>query len=98
MPKKKKLETPDWIREGFDSKEEYENSKGMNKKKEGKAFKIKRCPNCGSSDVKVIIGGKEGQGSKGWECGSCSWQGEDVKVEEVSEQEFLEHLEKMEGK
>ena len=34
-----KLATPDWIKEGYDSKEEYEKKKGIKgKKKEGKIF------------------------------------------------------------
>lgn len=97
MAKKKKLTTPDWIREGFDSKEDYEKSKGI-KKKKGKTYKIKKCPECRSSEVKVVIGGAEGKGSKGWECNSCSWKGKEVAVEEVTEDEFIEYLDKLDGK
>lgn len=96
--KKSKLKTPDWIKEGFDSKEEYEKSKGVNKEDSGKKFKVKRCPKCESSEIKVVIGGEEGKGSKGWECKSCSWKGKKPKVEEMSEDEFLEYLDKMESK
>ncbi|MEX0920055.1 MAG: hypothetical protein WDZ69_00560 [Candidatus Pacearchaeota archaeon] len=98
MAKKSKLSTPDWIKEGYDSKEEYDKAKGVSGKKKGKIFRIKKCPECGSSEVKVIVGGEEGKGSKGWECGSCSWKGSEVNNEEVSEDEFLAHLEKMDGK
>ncbi len=33
MPKKKKVQTPDWILEGFDSKADYNKAKGIDDKK-----------------------------------------------------------------
>jgi len=70
MAKKSKLSTPEWITEGYDSEEEYNKSKGLDKKqkKQGKTFKIRECPSCGSDNVGIILGGEEGKGSKGWEC------------------------------
>ena len=56
---KGKLATPDWIKEGYDSKEEYEKKKGIKgKKKEGKIFKIRKCPKCGSDKVQVVLTGE----------------------------------------
>ena len=122
---KSKLSTPDWIREGYDSKADWQRAKELasnspkrgqirekaqgkkpDRKKTGKIFKVKVCPKCGSSEVKVVIDGKEGFGNKernsvaaapSWECKSCSWSGENVKEKEMSEDEFLEHTERMEN-
>jgi len=56
-----KLATPDWIREGYDSKEAYEKKKGIKAKKEkGKTFKLRRCPKCKSDKVSVVLTGEEG--------------------------------------
>lgn len=95
-----KLSTPDWIKEGFDSKEDWEKSQGKKSsgKKAGKTFKVKVCPKCGSDQVKVVLGGEEGKGDNGWECESCSWKGEKPKEMEMSEDEFMAYLDKMEGK
>jgi hypothetical protein len=85
-----KLSTPDWIREGFDSKADWEKSQGIKKKEiKGKTFKIKKCPKCGSNDVGVVLGEEEGRGSGEWECKKCKWKGRDIKIEEVGEDEFL---------
>lgn len=96
-----KLETPEWIREGFDSKADWEKKKGIKGKKlarAGKTRKIKVCPKCGSSEVRIILGQEEGKGKSEWECKSCKWKGRDPKEKELSDEEFLEHMEKMEGK
>ena len=86
MAKKKKLETPAWIKEGYDSLAEYEKAKGVKStKKKGKTFKVRRCPKCGSDEVKVTVG-EVGV----WECGKCSWKGKDIKEEELEEEEFYE--------
>jgi len=91
--KKTKLATPAWILEGYDSEEEYNKAKGItSKKKEGKTFKIRECPKCGSDDVGVIIGGEEGKGSKGWECHKCGWKGKDIEEKELAENEFMKYL------
>jgi len=99
---KGKLSTPDWIREGFDSKADWEKAQGKKPsgKKVGKSFKVKICPKCGSSEVKVVIDGKESGTPmrKDWECKSCSWTGKDIQEKEMNEDEFLEHMERMEGK
>ena len=103
------MKTPDWILEGFDSEEEYNKArpqqarsdssgsraKGLKiKKKSGKTFKLKRCPKCKSDEVEVIVGGEEGKGSKGWECKKCKWKGNDIKEDELSENEFMKYLDK----
>jgi DNA-directed RNA polymerase subunit M/transcription elongation factor TFIIS len=102
-----KLATPDWIREGFDSKEEYEKKKGIKTKKEksspvrsgssksqtkGKTFKIRRCPKCKSDKVSVVLTGEEGKGSGEWECKNCGWKGRDIREEELSEEGFMKYL------
>lgn len=110
-----KLSTPDWIREGYDSKADYEKSrqkaeplansskhsqvKGIHKeKKKGKTFRVKKCPECGSTEVEVILSGEEGKEGKGWECKSCKWTGRGPEEKEMSEDEFMGHLNKMDGK
>ena len=93
-----KLKTPAWIIEGYKSKEEYESSKGIKSEKKGKSYKLRICPKCGGSNVNVVLGGEEGNGSRGWECKKCKWRGKDVDEKEMSEEEFLKHFEKMEEK
>ena len=97
MAKKSKLSTPDWIREGFDSKEDWEKKHGMNKKKkEGKTFKVKKCPKCGSYDVNVVLSGsdseEESNTGKQWECKKCKWNGSNIQEDELSEDEFMKYL------
>ena len=97
MFKMGKLSTPDWIKEGYDSKAEYEKAKGIkNKKSSGKTFKVKKCPKCGSGKVRVVLGGEEGKGSKGWECEACKWQGKNIEEEELDEEKFLKFIEEKE--
>ena len=94
-----KLATPDWIKEGYNSKQECEKKKGIkSKKKAGKTYKVKVCPKCGSREVSVVLIGEEGKKADDWECKKCKWKGKNVDFEEVSEDEFLEHMERMEGK
>ena len=113
---KKKLSTPQWILEGYDSKKEYENAKGIsteekdnkkpkkkktskNKKQKKssnskKTFKIKKCPECGNENIKVVVGEKV----KGlWKCEKCDWKGKDIEEKEISEEEFLKYLDRQEG-
>ena len=97
MAKKGKLETPTWIIEGYDSKADYEKAKGLGKtkkakKKEGE-FRIKICHDCKGSDVNVVIG-EVGM----WKCKKCEWKGSDIDEKSVSEDEYLELIEKMDGK
>lgn len=91
---KGKLTTPDWIMEGFDSKGDWERSKGAKgkKKKEGKIVKIKKCPKCRSHDVNVVLGGGEGKKADEWECKKCGWKGKDILGYELTEDEFMEHF------
>lgn len=92
---KSKLATPDWIKEGYDSPEEYAKVKGgkSSKKKEaGKTFKVRRCPKCKSDQVNVVLTGEEGKGTKEWECRKCKWVGKDIKEEELTEEEFMKYL------
>ena len=67
-----KLSTPDWIREGYDSKEDYEKAKGIkSSSKKGKFKKIKVCPKCGAKEIRVVLGGEEGKGSYVITAGIC---------------------------
>ena len=91
---KSKLATPDWIKEGYDSPAEYAKAKGISKKKktEGKTFKIRKCPKCGSSDVGVVLTGEEGKATKEWECKKCKWHGKNIEEDELTEDEFMKYL------
>ncbi len=93
----RKLSTPDWIREGFDSKADWEKAKGIKEtKKEGKTFKIRECPKCRSDEVKIVLSNSDSEEAsntgKEWECTKCGWKGEDVIKKEFSEEEFLKYL------
>ena len=109
--KKAKVKTPDWILEGYDSKADYEKAKGLDKKpkKDGKTFKIRECPKCGSDDVGVVLSGSdsgseseilsdssENQIKEGgeWQCRKCDWVGTNIKEKELTEQELMEYLDK----
>lgn len=83
------MKTPDWILKG--------EKKPATKKKE-KTFRVKKCPECGSTEIEVVLGGGEGKASKGWECKACKWKGKSPDKKELSEKEFMENLDKMEGK
>ncbi len=92
MAKKSGLSTPEWIKEGFDSKKDWEKARGVKGKEQGKTFRIKVCPKCGSREVGIILGGKEGKGSRGWECKKCGWKGKEIGKLELSEDEFMKYL------
>ncbi len=93
MPKSK-LSTPDWIKEGYDSPEEYAKAKGIKSKfkKEEKTFKVRVCPKCKSDNVRVVLTGEEGKGAKDWECLKCKWEGRNIDEKELSEDEFMKYL------
>jgi len=97
---KSKLKTPDWVLEGFDSPEEYAKSKGkpVKEKKEGKTFKLKVCPKCGSDEVAVTLSNmdseEESNTGKQWECKKCKWIGGNIKEKELTEDELMVHLDK----
>ena len=55
---------------------------------------MKRCAKCNSDDVGVVLTGEESKGSKGWECHKCDWKGKDIKEDELTEEEFMEYLDK----
>lgn len=90
MKKKSKLATPTWILEGYDSPEEYEKAQGKkSEKKSGKTFNLRFCPKCDSDEMKVV------EGEVGvWECKKCGWRGKDVNKKELTEDEFMEYLDK----
>ncbi len=68
------------------------NKKSLQGAKKGKTFKIRKCPECDSDEVVVVIGGEEGKGSKGWLCNKCGWKGENVKKQELNEEEMMKYL------
>lgn len=102
MVKKSKIQTPDWILKGGKAPSK--------KKTTGKAYKIKVCPKCESDNIFVVLSGQEAndddedfdapsksvknKGTGDWECKKCKWAGRDVKEKELSEDEFLELMEK----
>jgi len=91
--KKKKLATPSWRIEGYDSEADYNKAKGLDKKKKSeKTFKVRVCPKCGSDNVGVQLGGEEGKGAKNWECRECKWSGQNVEEKEFTEEEFMKYL------
>lgn len=87
MAKRSTIKTPDWILKGNEK---------PSKKKQGKTFKIKKCPKCRSDKVSVVLGEEEGRGRGEWQCGKCKWKGRDVDEEELSEDEFIKYLDKKE--
>ena len=94
--KEKKLSTPAWILEGYDSPAAYEKAKGIKspKKKVGKTFKVRECPECSSDDVGVVVGHSEGETAKDWECRKCKWIGPDVVEKELTEDELMKYMDK----
>lgn len=96
MSKKRKLATPEWIKEGYSSEEEYNKKMGIGKKKkEEKTFKIRECPECGSDEVAVVLSGSDSEegGGKEWECKKCKWKGENIIEKELTESEFIKLVE-----
>ena len=97
---KSKLKTPDWVLEGYASPEEYAkaNGKSSPEKKEGKTFKMKVCPKCGSDDVAITLSNldseEESNTGKQWECKKCKWTGGNIKEKELTEDELMVHLDK----
>jgi len=93
-----KLATPDWVKEGFYSKADWEKKHGTNKKgkksRAEKVFKLRLCPKCRSDNVNVVLTGEEGKGTKEWECKKCKWVGKNIEEKEVTEDEFMEYLDK----
>jgi transcription elongation factor Elf1 len=90
-----KLKTPEWILEGYSSREEWEKDqeKKSGKKQKGN-FKLKCCPKCGSLEVSVILVGEEGKKADMWECKKCKWKGKNIDEKFFSEEEYLKLLEK----
>lgn len=71
----------------------------MGKLSTGKrTHRVKKCPKCGSTEVFIVLIGEEGKKAENWECRACNWKGRSIEEKELSENEFLEHLEKMENR
>jgi len=97
MAKKKKLSTPAWIIEGFDSEADYNKKKGVKtEKKKGKTFNIRECPKCSSDEVGIVLSNSDseeaGNTGKNWECRKCKWKGSKVDEKELTEDEFMKYL------
>ncbi len=93
--KKAKLSTPTWILKGFGSEADYNKSKGISKeKKEGKTFKIKECPKCGSDEIGLVLSNSDSEegGGKEWGCRKCGWTGSNVVEKELTEDKFMKYL------
>ena len=93
--KKPKIQTPEWVLKGYNSEKEYLGKTGKKKPSSGKTYKIRKCPKCKSRDVFVLLGAEEGKGKGEWECRKCKWKGKDIIEEEVSEDDFLKHMEEI---
>jgi hypothetical protein len=63
----------------------------MPKQKKQKTFKLRKCPECNSGDVAVVLTGEEGKGGE-WECHKCKWKGRNINEEELNEEEFMKYL------
>jgi hypothetical protein len=103
-----KLSTPDWVKEGFDSKVDWEKKNKMGGKKKStkaeKVFKLRICPKCGSDNVNVVLSGNDSGDVEDedsisnkkeigeWECKKCKWHGKKVEEKEVTEDEFMKYL------
>ena len=112
MIKKKKVSTPDWILEGYDSPAEYNKAKGIKEeKKKGKTFKVRECPKCKSDDVGVVLSNKGDGGemleseiprglsksqTKEWECRKCKWKGKNIIEKDLTEDELMKYLDEKE--
>lgn len=99
MPKKK-LATPAWILEGYDSEADYNKAKGIsNEKKKGKTFSVRECPKCGSDDVGVVLSNSDAEegGGDEWECRKCKWHGTDVVKKELTEDELMKYMDSKEA-
>ena len=95
MAKKNKLATPEWILEGYDSEDDYNKAKGLDKKKKaGKTFKIRECPKCKSDDVGIVLSGSDSEegGGDQWECHKCKWTGKDIVKKELTEDELMKYM------
>ena len=93
-----KIQTPDWILNGKDKPglKKVITSPEKNvkaKKQSGKSYRIRQCPKCGSDDVAVVLGKESGVKGE-WECKKCGWRGTNIIDKEVSEDEFLEYLDR----
>jgi hypothetical protein len=66
-------------------------SSSENQDKE-KTFKIRKCPECGSNKVNVVLTGEEGKSTKEWECKKCKWHGKDIGEEKLDEEQFMKYL------
>jgi len=84
MPKKSKIQTPDWILNGDQDE--------VPKKKKSKTFRLRVCPKCESDEVQIVLNGEEGKSTGEWECKKCGWTGKNVKEKELTEDEFMKYL------
>lgn len=64
------------------------------KKKKGRTFRIRECPECGSDDVGIVLSNSDAEegGGNEWECHKCGWKGSDINEKELDEDEFMKYL------
>ena len=83
-----KLTTPDWILKG--------KKKPAEKKKQGKTYKVKKCPKCGSTEVFIVLVGEEGKKADSWECKACMWKGKNIeeiaRITDLAVSTIYDHL------
>jgi transposase-like protein len=60
------------------------------KAKKEKKYMIRYCPRCKSEDVAMALGERIGT----WECKKCKYKGIDFSEKELSEEEYLDYLDK----
>jgi hypothetical protein len=72
--------------------------KKPDKSKSSRKIKVRECPKCGSDNVGLVLINSDAEegGGKEWECEDCKWKGEDIRSKEMSEDEFIEYMEKKE--
>ena len=83
--------------EGYDSEDDYNKAKGLDKKKKaGKTFKVRECPKCKSDDVGIVLSGSDSEEAtstgKEWECHKCKWHGSDIIEKELTEDELMKYM------
>ena len=84
MYKMGKIQTPDWILKGKEKPKKKRNNR--------RTFKIRRCLECNSDSVSVVLIGEEGKAAMEWQCNKCKWQGKNVKEIEMNEEELLKNF------
>lgn len=82
--------------EGKIEKVKIKKEKTKSKNSTGKIFKVKKCPQCGSYDVGIVLSNsdteEESNTGREWECRECKWRGSNIDEFEMDEEEFMKYL------